>query len=100
MKTSSLTLSVSALLFASSVFAADVNPGPSAAGAAKTRAQVVAELQQAIANGEIRRGPLADIYESTANVQSAPTSMHAESRAKSVPDQTKNQPDSSKRNLN
>ena len=104
MKTTSLTLSLSAILFATSAFAADVTPDVSAAGATKTRAQVVAELQQAIANGEIRRGPLADICESTTNVQtasvSAPSPVRAERSDKPVQDLTKRQPDASKQNLN
>src|SRR3989442_7634569 len=104
LKTSSLHLTLPAIMFATSAFAADVSPGVSAVGATKTRAQVVAELQQAIANGEIRRGPLADIYESTTNVQtasvSAPSPVRAERSGRPVQDLTKRQPDASKQNLN
>ena len=55
-----------------SAFAAGNNPVASQAdeagiGAGRTRAEVVAELKQAIANGEITHNPLDVIYELTEN---------------------------------
>ena len=100
MKTARLTISAITLPLASSAFAADANLDSPASGAPKTRAQVAAEVQQAIANGEIRRGPLADIYESAANVQTAPAQIQTASRDKPVPDQTKRQSQAGKPNLN